>query len=69
MENPNIPKQNKNITEVYTGGFNNSFLSDSVNELLTYKTPKSVVDFINRSIFISNPSFKNDRDIQQLQDR
>jgi hypothetical protein len=40
-----------------SGSASSGFLTDAVNELLTYKTPKAIVDLINRNLIIANPPY------------
>ena len=37
----------------------NSFLFRAVNELFTYRTPQSIVDYINLECIFKNPPYDN----------
>ena len=46
-----------NAKPIVSGSASPGFLLDAVNKLFTYKTPKNVIDFINKSCIIGNPLF------------
>ena len=49
-----------NTNTIVSGSASPGFIADAVNELLTYYTPQSIVDFINTNCIIRNPPFKNE---------